>query len=379
MLRRDLTLKCDTAVRRMRIEDLDTPAVVIDLDIMERNLARLSEYSKSSNIALRPHTKTHKIPDIAKMQISGGACGVTVAKPGEARVMVSGGVADLMIGYPLVTTAKAQTAAELARECRLCVSLDSTEAVNALANAATQAGSRIGILVEIDVGFHRCGVPTPQEAVALARQVMRHPGLDFLGLMFYPGHLGKPPAEQPSLIAEVNRILDSFYQAFHDEHIELRVISGGSTPTAYRSHEFAGVTEIRPGMYLLNDGNLVRMGVANLEDCALHVLVTVASTAVPGRAIIDGGSKTFSSDRSRGENTVYGIIREDLEAQFVALSEEHGHFDISRSSHQYRVGERLRILPNHVCTTVNMHDRLYGVRDGAVERVWDIAGRGKVQ
>ena len=363
----------------MRIEELDTPAVVIDLDIMERNLARMAGYTKSKNIALRPHTKTHKIPDIAKAQIAGGAGGIVVAKPGEARVMAENGVNDIMIAYPLVTPAKAQTAAELAKQNAVRVSLDSPEAVDALGEAAAKSGSRIGILVEIDTGFHRCGVETPQEAVALARQAMRHSNLDFLGLMFYPGHLAKPPEEQPASIAEVNRILDSFYQAFRNERIDIRVVSGGSTPTACRSHEFTGVTEIRPGMYLLNDANLVRLNVAKLEDCALHVIVTVASTAVPGRAIIDGGSKTFSSDRARGDKAIFGMVREDPDTDFAALSEEHGHFDISRSNRRYRVGERLRILPNHVCATVNLHDRLYGVRNGVVERVWDIAGRGKVQ
>jgi D-serine deaminase-like pyridoxal phosphate-dependent protein len=363
----------------MRIEELDTPAVVIDLDIMERNLARMAAYVKSKNIALRPHTKTHKIPDIAKAQIASGACGVAVAKPGEARVMSEGGLNNIMIAYPLVTPAKAQAAADLARKDTICVSLDSAEAITALGEAAAKAGSRIGVLVEIDTGFHRCGVETPQQATALAREAQRYPGLDFLGLMFYPGHLAKPPEEQPPMISEVNRLLDSYYQAFHKERIEIRVVSGGSTPTACRAHEFAGVTEIRPGMYLLNDGNLVRLAVSKLEDCALHVLVTVASTAVPGRAIIDGGSKTFSSDRAKGDKVVFGMVREDPEAEFVALSEEHGHFDISRSSRRYRVGERLRILPNHVCATVNLHDRLYGVRNGLVERVWEVAGRGKVQ
>lgn len=363
----------------MRIEELDTPAVVIDLEIMERNLARMAAYAKSKNIALRPHTKTHKIPEIAKAQIASGACGIVVAKPGEARVMSEGGLSNIMVGYPLVTPAKAQTAADLARENTICVSLDSPEAIAALGEAAAKAGSRIGVLVEIDTGFHRCGVETPQQAISLAREAHRYSNLEFLGLMFYPGNLAKPPEEQPTLISEVNRLLDSYYQAFRNERIDIRVVSGGSTPTACRSHEFTGVTEIRPGMYLLNDGNLVRLGVSKVEDCALHVLVTVASTAVPGRAIIDGGSKTFSSDRAKGDKAVFGMVREDPDAEFVALSEEHGHFDISRSNHQYRVGERLRILPNHVCATVNLHDRLYGVRNGSVERVWEVAGRGKVQ
>lgn len=363
----------------MHVEDLDTPAVIIDLDIMERNLARLAQYAASNHLSLRPHTKTHKIPEIARLQIEGGAVGVTVAKPGEARVMVNGGVRDLMIAYPLVTSQKADTAAQLAGECQLRVSLDSVEAIRALGAAAQRRGSRIGVLVEIDVGFHRCGVPTPQLAVALARETLTYGHIEFLGLMFYPGHLGKPVGEQAAAIAEVNQTLDSFYQAFHSAGIETPVVSGGSTPTAYRSHLFHGVTEIRPGMYLLNDANLVRMGIAALEDCALHVVVTVASNAVPGRVILDGGSKTFSSDASRGDQMSYGMIREDPEAVFMTLSEEHGHVDIARSGHAYRVGERLRVLPNHVCATVNMHDRLYGVRNGVVEKVWDVLARGKVQ
>ncbi|MFZ0590160.1 MAG: alanine racemase [Bryobacteraceae bacterium] len=363
----------------MHIEDLDTPAVIIDLDIMERNLARLAEYAAGNRLCLRPHTKTHKIPEIARLQIERGAAGITVAKPGEARVMVDGGVQDLMIGYPLVTRKKADVAAQLALECQLCVSLDSVEAIRALDAAAQQHSSRIGVLVEIDVGFHRCGVPTPELAVSLARETLMYPRLEFLGLMFYPGHLGKPPEEQGAAIAEVNRTLDAFYQEFHSAGIEIPVVSGGSTPTAYRSHLFHGVTEIRPGMYLLNDANLVRMGIAALDECALHVLVTVASNAVPGRAILDGGSKTFSSDASRGDQVSYGMIREDPEAVFVALSEEHGHVDIARSGRSYQVGERLRVLPNHVCATVNMHDRLYGVRNGMVEKVWDVSARGKVQ
>ncbi len=232
----------------MHIEDLDTPAVIIDLDIMERNLARLAEYAAGNRLCLRPHTKTHKIPEIARLQIERGAAGITVAKPGEARVMVDGGVQDLMIGYPLVTRKKADVAAQLALECQLCVSLDSVEAIRALDAAAQQHSSRIGVLVEIDVGFHRCGVPTPELAVSLARETLMYPRLEFLGLMFYPGHLGKPPEEQGAAIAEVNRTLDAFYQEFHSAGIEIPVVSGGSTPTAYRSHLFHGVTEIRPGM-----------------------------------------------------------------------------------------------------------------------------------
>jgi D-serine deaminase-like pyridoxal phosphate-dependent protein len=363
----------------MYVDELDTPAVVIDLDIMDRNLKRLAEYTASKQLSLRPHTKTHKIPELAKLQIASGASGITVAKPGEARVMCESGVRDLLVAYPLVTETKAQRVAELAEDCTLSVSLDSSEAIAALGRAAATKGVRVGILIEIDVGFRRCGVATPEEAVRLAVEVSKYRQLDLRGIMFYPGHLSTTPAEQGPLIAEVNRTLERFFEVFYQARLDVSVVSGGSTATAYRSHEFIGVSEIRPGMYLLNDGNLVKLGVCSLDDCALHVHTTVVSTAVNGRAIVDGGSKTFSSDRARGDKATFGTIREDPDAQFVALSEEHGHLDISRSERKYRVGERLRILPNHVCATVNMHDQLYGVRNGEVERVWRVEARGKVQ
>ena len=363
----------------MTIDELETPAVLVDLDVMERNLARLASYTKKHGLTLRPHTKTHKIPELAKRQIDSGAKGITVAKPGEARVMAEGGLRDIMIAYPLVTPPKARAAAELARDHVIRVSLDSAEALDVLSQAAVAAGSRIGVLVEIDVGFHRCGVGSPEQALSLARHALGLKGLEFRGLMFYPGHLGKSPDEQTAGIADVNRCLAGHYEAFKKAGVEIPVVSGGSTATAYHSHEFTGVNEIRPGMYIFNDRNLLSLGVCPLEDCALHVMVSVVSTAVPGRTIVDGGSKTFSSDRSKGEKVTYGLIREDPHTDFVALSEEHGHFDTTHSDRKFQIGERLRILPNHVCVTVNMHDQIYGVRGNTVEKIWQVKARGKVQ
>src|SRR6185312_8119277 len=363
----------------MTIDELETPAVLVDLDVMERNLARLASYTRKHSLTLRPHTKTHKIPELARRQIESGAKGITVAKPGEARVMAEGGLRDIMIAYPLVTEAKARVAAELARDSAICVSMDSVEALDALSQAGLAAGRRIGALVEIDVGFHRCGVGSPEQALSLARHAAGLSGLEFRGLMFYPGQLGKLPDEQTAGIADVNRCLTAHYEAFQNAGVQIPVVSGGSTATAYRSHEFTGVNEIRPGMYIFNDRNLVSLGACSLEDCALHVMVTVVSTAVPGRAIVDGGSKTFSSDRSKGEKVTYGLIREDSQTDFIALSEEHGHLDTTHSDRSFQIGERLHILPNHVCVTVNMHDQIYGVRGNTVEKVWQVKARGKVQ
>lgn len=364
----------------MHVSEIDTPAVLINLDTMERNLARMAAYCRERGLQLRPHTKTHKIPEIARMQIASGACGITVAKPGEARVMVDGGIRNILIAYPIVPESKARVVAELAREAEITVSLDSEEAAQSLSRAASQLGTQINILVELDVGFRRCGLVSTEASVALARKVLDLPAVRLRGLMFYPGHLMSPPDEQSGAIAAVNELLDRHYAAFAAAGIEVPVVSGGSTPTAYRSHDFHGVTEIRPGMYPFYDRNMLAVRAARLEDCAACVLVTVVSTAVAGRAIIDGGSKTFSSDGFKaGSEGGYGLILEDADAALIAMTEEHGHLDIERSRRRYCIGERLRLIPNHVCTTINMHDRVYGIRGDRVEQVWQVAARGKLQ
>ncbi len=364
----------------MRIDDLDTPAVLIDLDIMERNLARMAQYCRQHGLALRPHTKTHKIPELAHRQIASGARGITVAKLGEAEVMIQAGLTDILIAYPLVGQPKTARLAALAERASLKVSLDSEEAARGISRSARERGVRIGLLVELDVGFRRCGVERAEEAVSLARCIQDLPNVDFCGLMFYPGHFMVPEPQRRELLQEVNARLHRVYEAFDRAGLPCEIVSGGSTPTAWISHEFAGVNEIRPGMYIFNDRTMVGLGVARPEDCALSVLVTVVSTSVSGRAIVDGGSKTFSQDRYRaGDGRGFGLVKEDPDAELEALSEEHGHLNIARSSRRYRVGERLTIIPNHVCAVLNLHDEVYGVRGDQVEAVWRVAARGRVQ
>jgi D-serine deaminase-like pyridoxal phosphate-dependent protein len=364
----------------VHITELDTPAVVVDLDVMDRNLSRMADYCRRHRLLLRPHTKSHKIPELAQRQIESGATGITVAKVGEAEVMLDAGIKDILIAYPIVGTEKTAHLAQLAEQAAISVSLDSEDAARAISSAALNRGTKIGILVEMDVGFKRCGLGNEADLLALAQKITELPALEFKGLMFFPGHFGVPPEQRAALRIEVNDFLERSLETFARAGVPLSIVSGGSTPTAYESDLFRGVNEVRPGMYIFNDRNTVAISAASFNDCALLVLVTVVSTAVAGRAIVDGGSKTFSSDRFQaGDGAGFGFVREDPAAEIERLSEEHGHLNIQRSDRRYRIGERLSIIPNHVCTTVNLHDEIYGVRGEQVEAVWRVAGRGKVR
>lgn len=364
----------------MLVAELETPAVVVDLDIVERNLSRMADYCRAKNIRLRPHAKTHKIPALAKWQLEKGAQGITVAKIGEAEVMVDAGITDILIAYPVFGGGKAEKLAELATRADLIVALDSLEVAEAISREAKRRSAKLGILVEIDVGFRRCGIANEDEVLVLAQKVDALPNLEFNGLMFFPGHFQVPEQERAAMRVGVNDLLTRVQNKIKQSGLPLTTVSGGSTPTALESHLFIGVNETRPGMYIFNDRTMVGIGVAQEEDCALSVITTVVSTSVSGVAIIDAGSKTLSSDRYPiGDGKGYGLIKGDQEPVLEKLSEEHGHLSISHSTRKYRVGQRLTVIPNHVCSTINMHNQIYGVRGDQVETVWEVAGRGKVQ
>lgn len=364
----------------MQVSELDTPALVVDLDAMETNLREMAAYCAGHSLSLRPHTKTHKIPDIARRQIQSGACGITVAKLGEAELMARNGMDDILVAYPIVGQAKLDRLVELAKTVTLAVSADSLEVAEGIARASQSAGTVVRLLAEMDAGLRRCGVQSADALVSLAQGMARLPGVEFGGIMFFPGHIRTGPREQIPLLQRLDAVVEEARDKLVRSGIGPGIVSGGSTPTAYRSHHMKTVTEIRPGTYVFNDMNTESIGATDLSRCALTVHATIVSVAVSGRAIIDGGSKTFSSDLLRGgEGRGFGHLVGHPGVVFESMSEEHGHLNVEASSHRFRIGERVRVIPNHVCTTVNMHDELWGARGEMVETRWPIEGRGLVR
>jgi D-serine deaminase-like pyridoxal phosphate-dependent protein len=364
----------------MRVADLDSPALLVDLDIMERNLCRAARYASAHGLRLRPHTKTHKIPALGRRQLELGAAGLTVAKVGECEVMLRAAPADVLIAYPIIGRPKLERLMTAARQTAVSVALDSLEAARGLSDAASAARLGIGVLAEVDVGLGRAGVNPGAELIELIRALTRLPGLSFEGIAFYPGHIKKLDAEGLEEIDKLAALLERMLAELRAAGIEPRIVSGGSTPALFHSHRVPGMNEIRPGTYIFNDRNTVLSSACGYEDCAASILTTVVSTARQGQMLIDGGSKTFSSDRlSASPEVTFGYLMEAPGALFTRMNEEHGYVNVRNAGREFQIGDRVRIIPNHICAAVNLHDTVYGVRGDTVERIWAVEGRGKLQ
>jgi D-serine deaminase-like pyridoxal phosphate-dependent protein len=350
------------------LDDLDTPAVLIDLDKVEANLRRAQAYADANGLRLRPHIKTHKIPELARRQVELGAKGITCQKLGEAEVMADAGLDDILLTYNLLGRAKTARLVALARRAKVTVCLDSEVTAGELSAAMDAAGLGLEVLVECDTGGARCGVQSAEQARELARAVDRLPGLRFSGLMTYPAR-GK--------VAETQAWLAEAKAAVAQGGLDCTVVSNGGTPDLFRAHEVKVATEHRPGTYIYSDRSQVAWGHGTLEDCAIRVLTTVVSRPNDGRAILDAGSKTLSSDTLAFED--FGHIVEYPQLVLERFSEEHGHVDCTRSNARPRIGERVTIIPNHACVVSNLHDVVYAVRGERVERIFRVAARGMVQ
>jgi D-serine deaminase-like pyridoxal phosphate-dependent protein len=340
-----------------------TPAMIIDLPTVKRNIARLAEYGRKHNLGIRPHTKTHKSIRMAKLQLEAGAVGLTVAKLGEAITMAEAGK-DIFVAYPALDPWRRERLANLAKTHTVRVGFDSKEAADLIGEAARSAGVTVGVLVDLDVGFHRTGVQTPQKALELAQHVSKTRGLRLDGIMCFPGHLKHPLESQIEMIKPIAQQIQETVDLWKRNGLEARIVSGGSSPSAYQSHLIPALTEIRPGTYIYCDMNTVSAGFASLEDCATRLTCTVVSTAVPGKFVIDAGSKTLTMDRrSKDPDTAgFGHVVEFPDAKIVRLSEEHGEVDISQSSHRPKIGQRVHVIPNHICPCVNLQTMAW-VRD----------------
>lgn len=350
------------------IRELDTPAVLIDLDVVERNLRRFQAYCQAHGLRNRPHVKTHKIPELARLQIEIGAVGITTQKLGEAEAMADGGIEDIFLPYNLLGPQKLARAVGLARRVRLSVTCDSVTVAEGLSRAMHAAGLELPVLVECDTGMGRCGVQSPAQALAIAQKIDRLPGLRFGGLMTY-----SPRA----WTAEVSAFLAEALDLCRRSGLDVAVVSSGGTPNIWRAHEAAVVTEYRPGTYIYNDRSIVAAGSASLDDCAMRVLTVVVSRPTADRAILDAGSKTLSTDGAGLGG--YGYVVEYPDARIYSLSEEHGWTNVSACRPQPGLGERLQVIPNHACVVSNLHDRVYGVRGQQVEVIWAVTARGRVQ
>ena len=359
------------------VDQLETPAALVDLDRLAHNLDRMAAYCVLHGLSLRPHVKTHKAPRIAAEQLRLGAAGLTCATPRELEVM-AGVCDDLLLAHPPVGAAKVRRVLGLAREVRLKVALDSLEAVEPLAEAADAVGRDVGILIEVDVGMRRVGVATPEEAIRIARRVRDLPPLDYRGIAFYPGHVRQHTSRQDQALARLRDDLAGFTQALGEAGLAPATVSGGSTPAAWRMHEVTLVNEVRPGTYVYNDRATVDIGACGWEDCALTVLATVISTAVPGQAVVDAGSKALGREPlPAGDEAGFGVLLDRPAVRVARMSEEHGILDLKGSDWKPRVGDQVRIVPNHVCVVVHLNDAVHGVRGELVESSWPVVARGR--
>jgi D-serine deaminase-like pyridoxal phosphate-dependent protein len=353
------------------LSEVETPVAVVDLDVLEANLRDLQSYADSHGIELWPHTKTHKSPEIGMLQLELGAAGLTVAKTGEAEVFRDAGASRLLVHYPPIGAAKWERLAGLAGEVELTVAVDGLASAEGLSAALARRGTEAMLLVEMDVGLHRTGQTTAAGALALAQRLAQLPAVEVAGISCYPGHCRGDEATVRARVGEVDALLRETRDALVAAGIRCDRISGGSTPTRYLTHETC-VNELRSGSYALHDRTD-----GPPETCALHVEVTVISDAVPGQIVIDAGSKTLTSDTAPepGNGAIIGFP----DANLHEINEEHGYVDVSKVASPPRIGDHLRVTPNHVCGCVNLHDGLLAVRDGVVDHVILVAGRGLIR
>jgi D-serine deaminase-like pyridoxal phosphate-dependent protein len=358
-----------------------TPYVLIDGPKMERNILKMADVASENRVALRPHVKTHKIPGIAREQLEAGATGITVATLSEAEVMADSGIEDIFIAYPLVTEAKIREAVRLSERVRLVLGVDSLEGARRLSSAAED--STLEIRLEVDTGLRRTGV-LYDGAVGLASEIEAIRNLDLTGIYTYRGAVlgGSKTLEFEKAGLEEGQLMVSLADQMRERGIGVDEVSVGSTPTAEYVAKVDGVTEIRPGTYVFYDRMQARLGACSLDECAAVVECTVVSRPAPDLVIIDGGSKTFATDVGPGAEPLnlegYGHVVRYPEAVLDRLTEEHGMLSVDEEC-DLEVGVTLQIIPNHICSTVNLHDEVYIAREGGSVEETRVAARGKVR
>lgn len=350
--------------------EIGTPAVAVDLDRVERNIARVQAACDAAGLANRPHIKTHKSPFFAKMQLAAGAHGITCQKLGEAEIMVAAGIDDILITYNVMGEATLERlSALLRRGPKLTLAVDSVHTIDGLAMAARQAGRVLDVVIECDTGRERAGVATAAEAVALADHISRASALRFAGFMLYP-----PETKW----AETQLFYDEALAGVRALGLDAGMVSTGGTPNLTNLGKLRGASEHRAGTYIFNDRMMMGCGAAVAGDVALTVVSRVVSRGGADRGILDAGSKTLTADPGGGLEG-YGHIIEHPQARIARFAEEHGFLDLSRCNDRPDVGDVVRIVPNHVCVVVNMVDELIAVRGDEIVATIPVAARGRLR
>jgi D-serine deaminase-like pyridoxal phosphate-dependent protein len=364
----------------MNKSDLDTPALLVDWDRLQANIARMQRTADAAGVKLRPHTKTHKTPAIAHLQLRAGAKGITVAKLGEAEVMAAAGIDDILIAYPLQGAPKMARLMNLAERVRVRVSLDSMKVAGDISEAALARGRRIPVLVEVDTGLHRVGLAPGEGVRDFVRDLVKLPGIEFAGLLTHAGQgYSSPSIEQ---VAEIGKqegeLMVESAERIRADGIEVREVSVGSTPTAPFAAQVKGVTEIRPGNYVFYDSSQLALHSCTPDDLALTILATVVVRHAE-RLVFDAGSKAMSSDRLGPSATAYGAVKNYPHLEIWRLSEEHASVRPAGEGPVPEIGDRVEIIPNHACAVMNLHDKFYALRGDQVIGEFPILGRGKSQ
>ena len=368
------------AKQGLSIYDLDTPATLIDLDRMERNIRERQALIGGCGARFRPHVKTHKIPEIARMQVAAGAAGIVSAKVSEAEPFAEAGIEDICIAYPVVGETKWQRAAQLAKTVkRLTINCDHAGSARGLSASAAAAGVTIHVQIDIDSGLHRGGIPYDDQSAIeqLARTIQSLPGLQLAGITTYRSS-AFPGAPSPKEAGHAEgRLLSDLAARLRTAGIDISEVTAGSTPTGKWVAEVPGITEVRAGNYVFNDLMQLSSGIANEDQLALSVLCTVVSHNQGDRLTIDGGTKTFSGDAGgvgNGRAAPPAIARAVDRKIFVErMNEEHG---MARTEEKVSLGEKIRFFPWHACTCANLSDEIIGFRGERVEVVWPVRARG---
>jgi len=356
------------------LDDVDTPALILDLDRMEFNIKRMAAFAKECGVSLRPHVKTHKSPEIAKMQLAAGSSGVCLQKVSEVEVFAGAGISDIFLTNEVVVPEKIERMARLAETIHLGVAVDDVDVVKTTGKIFKEAGTKLDVYVDVDSGMGRCGVQA-KNAPEIAKEISKHDSLVLKGIMGYEGNVNgaKTKEEQVRLSNVAMDKIVIAKKGVERAGMTVDVVSVGSSVSTWINAKHPATTEVQPGMYALNDHVLVKRGVATMKECALTVIATVMSKPARNRAVVDAGSKAFNFDT--------GLFPIPLDRKGVVMehfSEEHGWLHLTGSGTSTKIGDRIRFVPAHCCTAVNQHNEFVAIRGDKVDRVIPVLARGKM-